>query len=98
VRRAPTTRPLVAEPSSGARAPQATDEPATSAIPAVRRPAPDAEVSVFGEATSTSTLPAQTGARHRRIPRPITPLQSRADVPRRPDPRPLDRIDDPAER
>jgi putative oxidoreductase len=96
MRREPTIRPLAERPAA-ARAPQVADEPATSAIPVVRRSGPDAEVSVFGEPTPASAPPEQTGARHRRLPRPITPLQKRADVPRRPDPRPLDRTDDPAE-
>jgi putative oxidoreductase len=75
-------------------------EPVTSAFPAVTGAnfavRPDAPM--FGEGPSGSKPIEQTGARSRRIPRPITPLQGRGDGSRRSDLRPLDRSDDTAGR
>jgi len=75
-------------------------EPVTSVFPAVTGAnfAVQPDAPMFGESTRTSALPAQSGGRSRRIPRPITPLQGRGDGARRSDPRPLDRSDDAVDR
>ncbi|MCO1656872.1 DoxX family protein [Pseudonocardia humida] len=101
LRRGPAIAPPGAEPvtaSAGGRHEKldtADAEPVTSAFPVVTGAnfAVQPDAPMFGELPPTSALPEQTG-RPRRIPRPITPLQSRADAPRRSDPRQLDRSDD----
>ncbi len=101
MRHRPATAAPTAEPAAvGATGrhektePVADAEPVTSAFPVVTganfavRP----EAPMFGELPPTSALPEQGGARPRRIPRPISPLQTR-----RSEPRPTDRTDDPAD-
>jgi putative oxidoreductase len=70
-------------------------EPVTAAFPIQPLPAP-ADTPMFGEQPATSALPTQqTGTRHRRIPRPVAPLQGRVPT-RRTEPQigdPVDRAD-----
>jgi len=94
--------PDTAAPAASATAAAATSEvsepdaePVTMALPVQPATPAPADTSIFGEPPATSGLPTQTGTRHRRIPRPVAPLQGRVTS-RRPEPQ-IDPVD-PADR
>jgi putative oxidoreductase len=74
-------------------------EPVTSVFPAVdaRGYSDTSSLPVFPEQPGTGSFPEQPAGR-RRIPRPITRLRDREEIPRRTDPRLADRSDGPAAR
>jgi uncharacterized membrane protein YphA (DoxX/SURF4 family) len=78
---------------------EADVEPATSVFPAVdaRGYSDTSSLPVFPEQPGTGGFPEQPAGR-RRIPRPITRLREREELPRRTDPRLADRSDGPAAR
>jgi putative oxidoreductase len=86
----PKTAAPVAEPDA---------EPVTSVFPAVdaRGYSDTSSLPVFPEQPGTGAFPEQPAGR-RRIPRPITRLRDREEIPRRTDPRLADRSDGPAAR